>query len=237
MHVQNEIGTIQPIKEIARMVNGKKTKLKFPVFHTDACQAANYLDVCPNRLGVDLLTLAGSKIYGPKGSGILFVRHGTPILPIFSGGDQEAGLRPGTEPVYLAVGFAEALLVSSEARDKEAKRLAELRDYFISKLLSLSSRVRLNGDMNKRVSNNVNISIDGINNEFFIIQLDNEAIACSTRSACKTNDDKGSHVILSLGNSEKEAKESIRFSLGRSTTKKEIDYTIGVIKKLLTFNI
>jgi cysteine desulfurase len=253
MYVQNEIGTIQPIKEISKAIRNLKSTKKesrktkevadfgfrisdltmYPLFHTDACQAANYLDVCPNHLGVDLLTLAGSKIYGPKGSGVLYVRHGTPIEPIFYGGDQEAGLRPGTEPVYLAVGFAEALKITSDLREKESKKLIGLRDYFITNLLSLSPRISLNGDPKSRSPNNVNICIGGIDNEFFVIQLDSAGIACSTRSACKTNDDKGSHVILSLGRSEKEAKESIRFSLGRSTTKKEINYTLGVIEELL----
>lgn len=269
MYVQNEIGTIQPIREISKIVREfrsditlpigkvvvqrqnlpKSYKLKaksYPLFHTDACQAVNYLDISPNNLGVDLLTLAGSKIYGPKGSGILFVKHGLTISPVFWGGEQERGLRPGTEPVYLAAGFAEALDISVKLHDKESKRLTQLRDYFIAGLLSLSSRVTLNGDSRRRVANNVNVAIDGIDNEFFVIQLDNEGISSATRSACKTNDDKGSHVILSLGKSlptasrnsaaqagEKEAKESIRFSLGRSTTKKEIEYTLGVINNLL----
>lgn len=252
MYVQNEIGTVQPIKEIAKMIHDLRFTIHdskrnnattynlqpttYPLLHSDACQAVNYLDVCPNHLGVDLLTLAGSKIYGPKGSGVLYVHHGTPIEPLFHGGDQEAGLRPGTEPIYLAVGFAEALDITVKLREKESKRLTLLRDYFITNLLSLSPRISLNGDQKRRVANNVNICIDGIDNEFFVIQLDSAGIACSTRSACKTNDDKGSHVILSLGKSEKEAKESVRFSLGRSTTKKEINYVLSVIQKLLTFD-
>ncbi len=257
MYAQSEIGTIQPIKEIARSIKEFKSArattynsfepegsqsqnglqpTTYPLFHTDAAQAVNYLDICPNHLGVDLMTLAGSKIYGPKGSGILFVKHGTPILPVFYGGDQEGGLRPGTEPVYLAVGLAEALSIAAGMREKESKKLIGLRDYFITKLLSLSPRISLNGDVKWRVPNNVNICINGIDNEFFVIELDAKGIACATRSACKTNDEEGSHVILSLGKSKKEAKESIRFSLGRFTTKKEIDYTIGVIKNLLTTN-
>lgn len=251
MYVQNEIGTIQPIREIAKKIKETRDKrqaniklinnfslfsFRFPLLHVDACQAINYLDSFPNHLGVDLMTLTGSKIYGPKGSGILFVKHGTSISPVFLGGEQEGGLRPGTEPVYLAQGFAEALDITAKLRKKESGRIIGLRDYFITKLLSLSPRISLNGDEKHRIANNVNICIDGIDNEFFVIQLDNEGIAAATRSACKTNDDKGSHVIISLGKSEKEAKESIRFSLGRFTTKKEIDYTLGVMKKLLTTN-
>ncbi len=252
MYAQNEIGTVQPIREIARVIhdlrlttNDKKHKRSttynlqpttYPLFHTDACQAANYLDVCPNHLGVDLMTLAGSKIYGPKGSGVLYVKHGTPIESVFYGGEQEAGLRPGTEPVYLAVGFAEALELTNKLKNEQTQKLTILRDYFISKLLRLNPRIHLNGDGKNRLPNNVSVCIDGIDNEFFVIQLDNAGIACSTRSACKTNDDKGSHVILAIGKSEKEAKESLRFSLGRSTTKKEIDFTLSVIKNLLTKN-
>src|SRR3989344_2494424 len=237
MYAQNEIGTIQPIRDIARAIKEIKTssyKLKansYPLFHTDACQAANYLDVAPNHLGVDLMTLAGSKIYGPKGSGILFARHGIPISPIMFGGEQERGLRPGTEPVYLAAGFAEALSLTKAIREKEAARLEKMRDCFIHMLLTLPG-VRLNGHASKRLPNNVNVSIDGIDNEFFVIQLDNAGIACATRSACKTNEDKGSHVILSLGKTDKEAKESIRFSLGRSTTKKDIEQTLKVVRNL-----
>ncbi|MEK7614444.1 MAG: cysteine desulfurase family protein [Patescibacteria group bacterium] len=245
MHANNEIGVNQPIKEIARAILESKRARSatynlqpatYPLVHTDACQSANYLDICPSHLGLDLMTLAGSKIYGPKGSGVLYVKHGTPIESIFYGGEQEAGLRPGTEPVYLSVGFAKALEIVSGMKEKESKRLIGLRNYFVTKLLALSPRIHLNGDSKYRLPNNISVCIDGIDNEFFVIQLDNAGIACSTRSACKTNDDKGSHVILAIGKSEKEAKESIRFSLGRSTTKKEINYTLDVIKKLLTNN-
>ncbi len=242
MYAQNEIGTIQPIREIARAIKELKSARSktfqlptsnFPLLHSDACQAINYLDSFPNHLGVDLMSLAGSKIYGPKGSGVLYVRHGMPISPVFFGGEQEMGLRPGTEPVYLAVGFAEALSITASIRKKELKRLIGLRDYFITKLLSLGPRISLNGDAIRRVPNNVNICIDGIDNEFFVIQLDNEGIAAATRSACKTNDDKGSHVIISLGKTEKEARESIRFSLGRFTIKQDLDHTLKIIEKIL----
>ena len=239
MYANNEIGTIQPIKEIGRAIKLFKLSrsANYPLFHTDAVQAANYLNLDVNSLGVQLLTLNSAKIYGPKGVGVLYVKKGTELEPIIYGGGQERGLRAGTENVPLIVGLAKALSVAQEMKDRESKRLLSLRDYFITELLSLSPRVSLSGDKDSRLPNNVNISIDGIDNEFFVIRLDEARISASTQSACTSGGEKGSHVILSLGKSGKKAKESVRFSLGRFTTKKEIDYAIKTIGNLLkTFN-
>ncbi len=243
MYANNEIGTIQPIKKISRILREfrfKNSKLNanrstpnaFPLFHTDAVQAGNYLSLDVNSLGAQLLTLSAAKIYGPKGIGLLYIKEGTPIEPILRGGGQEKGLRPGTENVPLIVGLAKALLIANEIKDKESKRLTTLRDYFIKELLKIGG-VELNGGSESRLPNNVNVSIDGIDNEFFVIQLDEAGISCSTRSACKAGDDGASHVILSLGKSEKEANQSIRLTLGRETTKKDLNYTLRVIKNLL----
>ncbi|OGK16019.1 hypothetical protein A2774_01630 [Candidatus Roizmanbacteria bacterium RIFCSPHIGHO2_01_FULL_39_12c] len=241
MYANNEIGTIQPIKEIGRAIKLFKLKTKnsklitnnYPLFHTDAVQATNYLNLDINSLGVQLLTLNSAKVYGPKGIGILYIKNGIELEPIIYGGGQEKGLRAGTENVPLIVGLAKSLNIAQRMKEKESKRLTVLRDYFTKKLLEIKG-VELNGDKSNRLPNNVNISIDGIDNEFFVIQLDDTGIACSTRSACNTDNEKGSHVIISLGKSEKKAKESLRFTLGRSTTKKEIDYTLKTIKKLLS---
>lgn len=235
MYANNEIGTIEPIKEIGRAIKLyklKKPTTHYPLFHTDAVQAANYLSLDVNSLGVNLLTINAAKIYGPKGTAILYVKDKTPIEPILYGGGQERGLRPGTENVSLIVGLGKALSIACGMREKESKRQTALRDYFIKQLLHLPA-VGLNGDTLNRLPNNVNVSIGGIDNEYFVIQLDEAGIACSTRSACNTGSDMGSHVILALGKSEKEASESVRFTLGRFTTKKDIDYTLSVIKKLL----
>ncbi|MEK7662508.1 MAG: cysteine desulfurase family protein [Patescibacteria group bacterium] len=242
MYANNEIGTIQPIKEIGRAVKlwkisqTKNLKLKtdnYPLFHTDAVQASNYLNLDVNSLGVQLLTLNSAKIYGPKGIAVLYVKKGVELEPIIYGGGQERGLRAGTENVPLIAGLAKAFSIAQAMKDKESKRLIGLRDYFITELLSLSPHISLNGDARRRLPNNINIRIDGIDNEFFVIQLDENGISASTQSACISASGQGSHVILSLGKTEKEAKESIRFSLGRSTTKKEIDYTLKTINNLL----
>lgn len=240
MYANNEIGTIQPIKEIARVIKLWKLEQKqkgekesiYPLFHTDAVQATNYLNLDVNSLGVQLLTLNSAKVYGPKGIGILYIKNGVELEPIIYGGGQERGLRAGTENVPLIVGLAKSLTISESIKQKESKRLIVLRDYFIKEILKING-VELNGDKNLRLPNNINVTISGIDNEFFVIQLDEKGIARSTRSACNTLGEKGSHVIISLGKSEKKAKESLRFTLGRSTTKKDLDFTLNIIKKLL----
>ena len=241
MYANNEIGTIQPIKEIGRVIKlwklnqAKAYGLKptiYPLFHTDAVQAANYLNLDVNSLGVQLLTLNSAKIYGPKGIAILYIKNGVELEPIIYGGGQEKGLRAGTENVPFIVGMAESLKIAESMKEKESKRLTLLREHFIKELLKIPG-VELNGDKDLRLPNNVNISISGIDNEFFVIQLDEAGIACSTRSACNTGSELGSHVIIALGKSEKKAKESLRFTLGRKTTKKDIDYTLKTITKYL----
>jgi len=235
MYANNEIGTIQPIKEIGRAIRLWKMKKKnplYPLFHTDACQAANYLSLDVNSLGVQLLTLNAGKIYGPKGIAVLYTKRGTPLSSLLYGGGQEKGLRPGTENVPLIVGMGRSLSKAALLLERERARLAALRDYFITKLLVLPG-VALNGSANERLPNNVNVSIQGIDNEFFVLQLDTAGIAASTKSACKAGSDEASHVILALGKSAREANESVRLTLGRSTTKKDIDYTLSAIKKLI----
>ena len=228
MYANNEIGTIQPIAEIAKIV-----KRHGAIFHTDACQAAGYLDLDIPRLSVDLMTINGTKIYGPKGSGALFVRKGVRIKPIFFGGAQEARRRPGTENVPAIVGFAEALKIASEEREKESARLCELRDYFISRLTKEIPRTILNGDARERLPNNVNVSILDIEGEATILYLDSHGIACSTGSACTSESLDPSHVILALGKPYEHAHASIRFSLGRETSKPDIDYVMEKLPEVV----
>ena len=241
MYANNEIGTIQPIKEIGRAIklwklkqvtSNKSQVTSYPLFHTDAVQATNYLNLDVNSLGVDLLTLNSAKVYGPKGIGILYVKNKVELEPIIYGGGQEKGMRAGTENVPLIIGLAKSLSLAEAMKEKESKRLTVLRDYFIKKLLEIDG-IELNGDQKNRLPNNVNISINGIDNEFFVLQMDSAGVSVATRSACATGSDAGSHVIISLGKSEKKANESIRMTLGRSTTKKDIDYTLKTIKDLL----
>lgn len=235
MYANNEIGTVQPIREIAKVIRGwRKTHgSKYPYFHTDACQATNYLDMNVLRLGVDLLTFNGSKIYGPKGVGALFIKKGTDVAPMIYGGGQENGLRAGTENVHAIVGFAQACKIAEEMKEKETARLTDLRDYFIKNLLSNIPGSILNGDENERLPNNVNISIPNIDSEQLVIELDTKGVAASARSACKSRDYESSYVIMALGRKPLENEGGVRFSLGRDTKKKDIDYVLKVMPKIV----
>jgi len=235
MAVNNEIGTIQPIREIAKVVrhfrkeNSKSPGERLPFFHTDASQAPLYLELDTNTLGVDLITLDGHKVYGPKGIGMLYVRRGTELVPSISGGGQEAGLRSGTENIPAIAGLAVALEIAERERAKESARLIILRDFAISEILSKIPGAILNGDQTNRLPNNINISIPDIDAEFLVLQLDTRGIQCSTKSSC-LKDESESYVIRELGGESWRAKNSIRLSLGRSTTKSDMKY---VLKELI----
>ncbi|MFA6397816.1 MAG: cysteine desulfurase family protein [Candidatus Paceibacterota bacterium] len=257
MYVNNEIGTIQPIQEIAKTIRhfkkvGKRCGLKsrersfleetfhYPIFHTDACQAINYLPVKVDKLGIDMMTFNGSKIYGPKGIGVLYKKRNIPINPIIYGGGQEFGLRSGTEFVSGILGLSKALEITEKIKEKESKRLSVLRDYFIKKIKTNFPNVIINGDLEKRLPNNVNISISEIESELLILELDAKGIMVSEKSACQSSDPEESYVIQAIrgkdqhqGGVGKKTENSVRFSLGRSTTKKEIDYVLKSLKSIL----
>jgi len=235
MYANNEIGTIQSIRDIAKVVRGwrKQNSTEYPYFHTDACQATNYLDINVLRLGVDLLTINGSKIYGPKGVGALYIKRGTNIAPMIYGGGQEGGLRGGTENVSAVVGLAEAMKILQELKEKEIIRLIDLRDYFIKELLVQIPNSILNGDKELRLPNNVNISIPNIDSEQLVIELDAKGVATSARSACKSKDYESSYVIMALGRKPLLNEGGVRFSLGRDTRKKDIDYVLKVLSKII----
>ncbi len=245
MYANNEIGTIQPIREIAKTIRHfRKHKIKnklndqYPIFHTDACQAALYLEMNVLRLGVDLLTLSGSKIYGPRETGVLFKRRGINLSSIFKGGNQEFGLRPGTENVLGALGVAEALEIAGKNNQKELKRVAALRDYFLKKIIKNNPEIVINGSLSERLPNNINISFPGIDNEELVIRLDALGVACSTKSACKSDDAEVSYVVRALGGNHY-PESAVRFSLGQRTEKKDLDYANQAIKeslKLMTNN-
>lgn len=242
MYVNNEIGTIQPIAEIGEIIKSVKAdrerrKLKTPIiFHTDACQAAGYLDLNVKKLGVDLLTLNGSKIYGPKGTGVLYVKAGVKIEPLVFGGGQEDGKRSGTENTPGIVGLAKALRIARSIKNKESNREKKLRDYFIKEILKNVSKVVLNGHPEKRLPNNINISILDVEGEAMLLWLDKYGIFASTGSACDSQSLEPSHVILALGRPYEYANGNLRFTLGRSTTKKDLDYVLkvlpGIVKEL-----
>lgn len=227
MYANNEIGTIQPIGDIGRALLKYRSEHKsaLPYFHTDACQAAGYLDLNVEKLHVDLMSINGGKIYGPKGTGLLFVRRGTKIAPVQRGGGQERGLRSGTENVPGIIGLSKALSMADGSREKESKRLIALRDRLVEGLSKIP-KSRVNGHLENRLPNNVNISFMDIEGEAAMLYLDAKGIACSTGSACASSSLDPSHVILALGVSYEAAHGSLRFSLGRSTTRADVDYVV-----------
>jgi cysteine desulfurase len=235
MFANNEIGTIQPIKEIAKEIRHFKKKkhlekFSFPFFHTDAAQAVNYLDLKVEKLGVDLLSFSGSKIKGAGGVGVLFKRKGVPLTNILAGGDQEFGLRPGTENVSLVTNLVQALEIVEKTKEEENQRLKKLRDYFIKKLLKLDPKIKMNGDLSERLSNNVNITIPKIPSDLLVLELSARGIYLSEKSACKSGDKKGSAVIRAIRPGED---KSLRFSLGKETSKKDIDKTLEALALIL----
>lgn len=246
MYANNEIGTVEPIAEIGKVIRDfrnesleiRNSKLgiqrKTPFFFVDACQAAGALDMDVQKLGVDMLALNGSKIYGPKGVGALFVRRGVKLKPLMYGGGQESGLRSGTENVPAIVGLAAALEIAQKDRAKENARLVKLRDYFIAEILKRTPGAILNGHAQNRLPNNINISIPRLEGEAVVIYLDEKGVAVSTGSACSSTELIPSHVVSTLGRSREYAGGSLRFSLGRNTTKKDLDYVLKVLPDIVT---
>ncbi len=239
MHANNEIGVIQPIRQISEIIqrHRSKNKTSFPYFHTDAAQSFQYLDCNVQKLGVDLMTLSAHKIYGPKGIGALYVNKTvSPLMkPVITGGKQENGLRSGTENVPLMVGFAKAVELAGVLRTRESKRVAELRNYFLAKIQKSleKKRVLLNGSMTERLPNNLNLYFPGHKAHDLLIRLDLVGIAVSPGAACSTRVSKASYVLEAMGFSADRASGSLRFSLGRQTTKKDIDSVISAIIKIV----
>lgn len=232
-YANNEIGTIQPIRTISHLLKTANTAR--PLFHVDACQAPLYLHCFVNALGVDMLSLDGHKIYGPKGVGCLYVRRKTPLAPLLVGGGQERGMRATTENVPALVGFAEALRLAGMRREKESARLASLRDYFYSSILqNTEMEICVNGSMEqgKRLPHNLNISFPGVDTEMLLFELDAAGIACSTKSSC-LYDERESYVVKALAGDSRAARSTLRFTLGRKTTKKDIRSTLAALARLL----
>lgn len=233
MYANNEIGTIQPIAEIGKLIKEfraqKEDSLSGPWFHTDACQAAGFLNLDVKTLHVDLLVMNGGKIYGPKGSGALYIRSGVRVKPMFFGGAQESKRRAGTENVAGIVGLARALEIAEEEKESEIERLTVLRDMLIQRINVAIPRAVLNGDPVQRLPNNVNVSILDIEGEAVILYLDAHGIACSTGSACTSESLDPSHVILALGKPYEYAHASIRFTLGRKSTEEDIEHVMKVL--------
>lgn len=227
IYANNEIGTVQPIAEISRLIKKNNPQT---LFHTDAVQAANFLECDIKKLGVDLLTLSSHKIYGPKGVGALFVKKGSKISPLIYGGGHEDGLRSGTENVAGIIGMAAAI---KEIQDPKIKihniKIKQLRDRTIKTILKAVPGARLNGSWEHRLPNNINISFEGAEGEALVVSLDQKGVAVSTGSACSSRALEPSHVLKSLGLSDEQAHGSLRISLGRTTTQKEIEKLCKVL--------
>jgi len=237
MYVNNEIGTVQPITEIGKLIkkiNQKREvkKLNKIIFHTDATQAINYFDCRVDKLGVDLLSMSAHKIYGPKGVGILYARKGTPIIRKQDGGAQEFGLRAGTLNTPGIVGLGKAI-EQVKSRKSKVKSMTLLRDYLIKRVLKEIPDSYLNGSKIKRSPNNVNFSFSRVEGESLLMMLDAEGVLGSTGSACSSGSLKSSHVLLALGLKPEETHGSLRLTLGKYITKKDIDYTVKTIKKVV----
>ncbi|MEK7578650.1 MAG: cysteine desulfurase family protein [Patescibacteria group bacterium] len=238
IYANNEIGAIQPIKEIGKLlekINKKRLEggLSKIYFHTDAVQALNYLECRPDWLKVDLMTFSGHKIYGPKGIGGLYVRKNTPLSPIISGGAQEFGRRSGTENVPYIVGLAKAVELVFKNREKRSKYILDLRDTLWKNIIVYNKGAKLNGSFGNRLPNNLNIRFDGLSNETLIVALDQAGIAVSAGSACSSRALTASHVLDAMGLTLRQAKESVRITLGKNTTKRDIKKSAKIINEIV----
>lgn len=232
MLVNNELGTIQPIEKLSvEILKLKKNGL--PLLHTDACQAITLLPVDVTVLGVDLLTLNSSKVYGPNGVGLLYKKRGIRIEPLIVGGGQENGLRAGTESVPLIAGFAKALELAEEKRDAEYKRLSALQTYMRQELKKTIPQIRFNGDQEKSIPSVVHITVPNIEGESMLMMLDHYGICVSTGSACSATDLQPSYVLVAIGQNPELIHGSLRISFGRFTTQEEVDYFLEVFPKVV----
>ncbi len=235
MLANNEIGTLEPVAEIGNAIQKYRKERHLPhlVFHTDACQAADFLDLDVEKLHVDLLSLNGGKMYGPKGTGLLYARRGLKLHPLMFGGSQERGVRPGTENVAGIVGLAAALALAQADREAESSRLVPLRDKLIRGVLEAIPKTRLNGHPTERLPNNADISFMDIEGEALLLYLDAAGVYASTGSACTSASLDPSHVILALGVPYEVAHGSLRFTLGHSTTEADIAYVLETLPPLV----
>ncbi|MCL5009006.1 MAG: cysteine desulfurase [Patescibacteria group bacterium] len=241
MFANNEIGALQPIAEIGKFlfkINFERSKRKHGriYFHTDACQAAGFYDLSVNRLNVDLLTLNGGKIYGPKQSGVLYAKIGTPLFPLLLGGGQERGLRSGTENVAAAVGLAKALSLARASRKTESVRLAALRDFLAKSLARRVPEIILNGpqlNSGLRLPNNLNLTVPGVEGEALLLYLDAYGICVSTGSACSSNENQPSHVLRAIGVPSRLVKSNLRITLGSGTSRAAIGHLVKIFPRVV----
>lgn len=229
MHANNELGTFQPVAEIARLARAPESGAHGIPFHTDAVQSVGKLPVDIRALGVDLLALSAHKIYGPKGVGALYIRRGTRLRPLLFGGHHERDRRPGTENVAGIVGLGAAAELARAHLAEEAARLSGLRDELEARILARVPSCGVNGDRARRVPNTTNIHFDYVEGEALVIALDLKGVACSTGAACSAGAVEPSHVLTAIGLPPEQARASLRFSLGRATTREDIEYAADVL--------
>lgn len=243
MHANNEIGTINDINDISKEVRHARRKMNMtiggtPYLHIDAVQSMNYVEINLEKTEIDLLTLHSPKIYGPAGIGLLYKKVGVPMNSIMFGGGQEDGLRSGRELPILAHGFAEAVKLVMKDMDKEVLRLTKLRVYFFEQILLVCPTAKVNGGLENRLPNNINVCIPGIDSEFAVICMDENGVACSSASTCmNTSEESYSYVIEKLYRDKSCATSSLRFTLGRYTTKDEIRECVKILKGVLDLSL
>lgn len=239
MYANNEVGTIQPVRQISQLLEKIRDERRqagntLPLYlHTDACQAANYLDLHVARLGVDLMTLNGGKIYGPKQSGVLYVSSKVRLDPLIRGGGQERNLRSGTENVAACVGFAKALDVAQAMRHDESRRLSELQALAFKLITEKLPRAQINGSLKHRLPNNIHLTLPGQDNERLLVELDERQVLAAAGSACSAADEEPSHVLRAMGFSDAEARASLRLTMGRETTDAEIRTLVNTLAKVV----
>ena len=226
MFANNEVGTIQPIKEIAQICKQHNV-----LFHTDAIQAVGKIPIDVNEIGVDMLSISSHKINGPKGIGALYIRSGIILDPFILGGGQENGMRSGTENVANIVGFGKACHLAKEHLDKNASHMKNLRDHLISRVVGEISHVSINGNVENKTPNNAHFTFLGVNGEDLIIKLDEYGVAASTGSACSVKTQKASHVLMAMGFSHEQITGSLRITVGLYNTMPEMDQTVDILKK------
>ena len=228
MYANNEIGTIEPIEEI-----GKIAKQKNIIFHTDAVQAIGNAKIDVKKLNIDMLSLSGHKFYAPKGVGALYIRDGIKVRKLQDGGEQESNMRAGTENVAEIVGLGKAIELIYNEFDNYNLKLKELRDYFINSVKNKFDEIKINGDMNKRLSGNANISFKGINGSELLFKLDSFGICASAGSACSTSNPEPSNVLTAIGLEKEYLDGTLRFSFGKDNTKEDVDYLISKLVEII----
>ena len=234
MYANNEIGTIQPIKDMVRTVKNKANELsKTIVFHTDAVQAVGHVDIDVTELGVDMLSMSAHKFYGPRGVGALYVKRGTPFESLLAGGGQERQRRSGTENVPGIVGMAHALKLTHTDRKHESLRILRMRDRLVTELSNSVENLVFNGHPINRLDNNVSVSFRGVEGEPVLMGLDFAGICASSGSACSSASVEPSHVLLAIGRSAEEAQGTLRITLGRDNSEEDIDYLLDVLPNLV----